>query len=102
MLEAQVIELAVGRCALTHNVLEDHCNRDRNQVLHRVRRCDRQVPQTEELCLLSVEIDERADTVRVRIEHEVHMIVVVDVTAVPLNAGLAYDWLLFKDHGFIL
>ena len=102
MLEAQVIELAVGRCALTHNVLEDHCNRDRNQVLHRVGRCDRQVPQTEELCLLSVEIDERADTVRVRIEHEVHMIVVVDVTAVPLNAGLAYDWLLFKDHGFIL
>ena len=102
MLKVQVVKLVVWRVVLTDYVLEYHRDWDWNQVLHRVWRSDGQVSQTEELCLLGVKINEGPNTVRIRVQHKVDVIVAVDVAAVPLNARLAHDRLLFKNHSFVL
>lgn len=61
---------------LPQDVLKEHRDRRRDQVLNCKGSCHRKVSQRDELCLLGVEVNETSDAVSIRVQHKEDLIIV--------------------------
>jgi hypothetical protein len=91
------------RIDFSQNVLEEECDRRRDQVLEYEWWRDGQVPHRNELCLLGVEVHVAANAVDVRIhDHEYLVVVALNVGIFSEHFGFKHHWLLLENLRLLL
>jgi len=95
--------LHLFRSSLSLDVLEEHRYWNRNEVLDGKWRCNRQISEGDEICLLGVEIDEAPNAVCVSVESKEDLIVAsIDNCVVTRHPRLEDDRLLLEYFPLVL